>query len=326
MSTPTKASHGVLIGALILAAWFHLGTLFLSSLFAYFVLRQLGAVTRRKWLAFIFFLIIVAGMGYAAGYFARTAWIALPEIADSSIPSATAWAEKRNIELPFTDFETLKTYVVDSLKAEIHYLRNVAQFAGTVSTVLLLILIGIVIASSLFFGSQIDAYQTAGNPRNLYSTCAAEIGTRFRDFYRSFATVMGAQITISFINTVLTAVFVLVIGLPHAALVIAVTFLCGLLPIVGNLISNAIIVFLAATLSLKFALASLVFLVAVHKLEYFLNSKIIGGRIRNPVWLTLLGLVIGEELMGIPGMILAPVVLNYLRVEMSKIEVRASVT
>ena len=77
---------------------------------------------------------------------------------------------------------------------------------------------------------------------------------------------------------------------------------------------------------MKFALASLVFLVAVHKLEYFLNSKIIGGRIRNPVWLTLLGLVIGEELMGIPGMILAPVVLNYLRVEMSKIEVRASVT
>jgi predicted PurR-regulated permease PerM len=60
--------------------------------------------------------------------------------------------------------------------------------------------------------------------------------------------------------------------------------------------------------------------VVVHKLEYFLNSKIIGARIRNPIWLTLLGLIIGEKLMGIPGMILSPVVLNYLRVEMSKIE------
>ena len=74
-------------------------------------------------------------------------------------------------------------------------------------------------------------------------------------------------------------------------------------------------------MSVKIALAALVFLVAIHKLEYFLNSKIIGGWTRNPVWLTLIGLIIGEIVMGIPGMILAPVVLNYVRVEMSKIEV-----
>jgi predicted PurR-regulated permease PerM len=52
-----------------------------------------------------------------------------------------------------------------------------------------------------------------------------------------------------------------------------------------------------------------------------LNSKIIGSRIRNPVWLTLIALIIGERLMGIPGLILAPVVLNYLRVEMLTVEV-----
>src|ERR1700730_14200944 len=139
MSTPTKVSYGVLIGALLLAAWFHLGTLFLSSLFAYFVLRQLGAITRRKWLAFVLFLTVVAGIVNTAGYFARAAWVALPEIADSSIPSATAWAEKRNIELPFTDFETLKTFLIDQLKAEIHYLNNVAHVAGAVTTLLVLI-------------------------------------------------------------------------------------------------------------------------------------------------------------------------------------------
>jgi predicted PurR-regulated permease PerM len=59
----------------------------------------------------------------------------------------------------------------------------------------------------------------------------------------------------------------------------------------------------------------------IHKLEYLLNSKIIGERINNPVWLTLVALIIGERLMGIPGLILAPVVLNYLRVEMLTIEV-----
>jgi predicted PurR-regulated permease PerM len=148
-----------------------------------------------------------------------------------------------------------------------------------------------------------------------------QISARFRDFYYSFATVMGAQITISIINTFLTALFVVIVRLPYAPLVIAVTFLCGLLPIVGNLISNVIIVCLAFTISFKVALIALGFLIAIHKLEYFLNSKIIGDRIRNPIWLTLLALIIGERLMGIPGMVLAPVVLNYLRLELSKVAV-----
>jgi predicted PurR-regulated permease PerM len=151
-----------------------------------------------------------------------------------------------------------------------------------------------------------------------------QVAQRFRDFYRSFATVMGAQITISLINTSLTALFVVIIRLPYAPLVIAVTFLCGLLPIVGNLISNVIIVGLAFTISFKVAVIALGFLIAIHKLEYFLNSKIIGDRIRNPIWLTLLALIIGERLMGIPGMVLAPVVLNYLRLELSKVEVQSA--
>jgi predicted PurR-regulated permease PerM len=37
----------------------------------------------------------------------------------------------------------------------------------------------------------------------------------------------------------------------------------------------------------------------------------------------LLGIVIGEKLMGIPGMILAPVVLHYIKVEASKNKVTA---
>ena len=111
MSTPIKVSYGVLIATLIVAAWLHLGTLLLAAFFSYFTLRKLHAVTKRKWLSLILFVICLVGIAYAAGYFTRAAWQALPDIADSSIPSATAWAEKRNIELPFTDFETLKAFL-----------------------------------------------------------------------------------------------------------------------------------------------------------------------------------------------------------------------
>ena len=131
---------------------------------------------------------------------------------------------------------------------------------------------------------------------------------------------MGAQLLISLINTVATAVFVLSTGLlPYAGIVIPLTFIFGMLPIVGNLLSNTLIVGIAFGLvSPQMALGALVFLVVIHKLEYLLNSKIIGGRILHPMWLTLIGLILGEYLMGIPGVILAPVILNYLKVEGSR--------
>ncbi|HWI58850.1 MAG TPA: AI-2E family transporter, partial [Bacillota bacterium] len=160
-------------------------------------------------------------------------------------------------------------------------------------------------------------------PNNLYSLCSEQIARRFGTLYRSFVTVMGAQIIISAINTALTAIFVAAAQLPYAVVVVGVTFLCGLLPVVGNLVSNTIIVGIGFTVSPKMALIALVFLVVIHKLEYFLNSSIVGWRIRNPLWLTLLGLLVGERLMGVPGMILAPVILNYLRLEGSQIEVKA---
>ena len=114
---------------------------------------------------------------------------------------------------------------------------------------------------------------------------------------------------------------VAIVGANGAGKTTLVRCICGLLPVLGNLISNTIIVGISFTISPKMALAALIFLVVIHKFEYFLNSKIIGDRIKNPVWLTLLGLILGEKLMGVPGMILAPIILNYLKVEASKIEV-----
>ena len=325
MVTPTRLSYGVLALTIALAGLLHLGAPLLVILFSYFALRQLYSLTKRKWLALILFSIVVAGIVAAGAYFARAAILALPDVADTSIPSASAWAQKRQIELPFTDFESLRQVVTDALGQEAHYLRNVANFARSAAAVLAFSVLGIVAAGSLFLKTGLDPHRVTHRVKNnLYSICCDEVSTRFRDFYRSFATVIGAQIMISLINTLLTAIFLLAVRLPHAPLLIAITFLCGLVPIAGNLVSNTVIVFVALTVSLKLAISAFVFLVLIHKLEYFLNSKIIGDRIRNPVWLTLIALIIGEQLIGIPGLILAPVVLNYLRVEMLTVEVPVS--
>jgi predicted PurR-regulated permease PerM len=324
MITPTRLSYVLLVLTLVLAGVLHLGPPLLVIFFSYFALRQLYSLTKKRWLALVLFVVLVLGIAAAAVYFTRAAIRALPDVADTSIPSASAWAQKRQIELPFTDFESLRAVVIDALKEEADYLRSVAQFAGSTVSALVFSIIGLVAAASLFLRATFDAQRDADvEPTNMYSAYTKEVAARFRGFYASFATVIGAQLTISLINTALTGVFVVAARLPHAPLLMAVTFLCGLVPIVGNLVSNTIIVFIALTISLKLAVGALIFLVVVHKLEYFLNSKIIGGRIHNPIWLTLIALVIGERLMGIPGLILAPVVLNYLRVELLKAEVPA---
>lgn len=321
MITPVRFSYAVLALTIVLAGALRLGPPLLIVFFSYFALHQIYFFTKKRWLALVLFILLVLGIATAAIYFTRAAILALPDVADTSIPSASAWAQKRQIELPFTDFESLRAMVIDALKQEAHYLRNVAHFAGSTVTALLFSIIAIVAAVSLFFRAAFDPQRGAPSVKNnLYAVCTDEVAARFRDFYGSFATVMGAQITISLINTALTGLFVVATRLPNAPLLIGITFLCGLIPIVGNLVSNTIIVFLALTISLKLAIGALVFLIVVHKLEYFLNSKIIGDRIRNPVWLTLIALVVGERLMGVPGLILAPVVLDYLRVEMLKIE------
>src|SRR4030095_5749032 len=151
MITPTRLSYGVLAATIILAGLLHLGVPLLVVLFSYFALRQLYFLTKRKVLALILFVVVVAGIGTAAVFLTRAAFLALPDVADTSIPSASAWAQKRQIELPFTDFESLRAVVIEPLKQEAHYLRNVAHFARSTTTLLVFSIIGIVAAVSLFF-------------------------------------------------------------------------------------------------------------------------------------------------------------------------------
>ena len=325
MSRPARISVAFVAGMFVLVGWLHLGTPLLAALFSFFALHRL-CFARRKWLAVLLFAVLVVAGAYAIGHFLNQAVVALPKVAEKAIPSIITYAESQGVELPFSDYQSLKGMAMDTAKEQFHYVGNVANVAKGVTRQMVFLLIGLVIAVSVFLNSQMDLDRGKHAIRdNLYSLVCEEIAARFDALYHSFARVMGAQLIISGINTALTSVFVLMVALPHAFVVIGVTFLCGLLPVIGNLISNTIIVGIAFTVSPKTALGALTFLVVIHKLEYFLNSKIIGDRIKNPVWLTLIGLIVGEKLLGLPGMILAPVVLHYLKMEGSKIEVKTPV-
>ncbi len=137
----------------------------------------------------------------------------------------------------------------------------------------------------------------------------------------AFWQVATAQVRISLINTAATGIFLLGIlpllgvHLPLTKTLIAVTFFAGLLPVIGNLISNTAIFVIALNVSVIAAVGALLFLIVIHKLEYFINAKIVGSRINARVWELLIAMVIMERLLGIVGVVAAPVFYAWLKAE-----------
>jgi predicted PurR-regulated permease PerM len=157
-------------------------------------------------------------------------------------------------------------------------------------------------------------------PGSLMSFLYRFTEVRLRIFYFYFKRVMGGQFIISAINTAISSVVIIALGLRHPYIMISIVFLCGLFPIVGNLVSNSVLVITAfVSIGLWGAGICLILLIVIHKLEYFLNSKIIGGMVRLPMTVSLAALIFFEVLLGIPGLILAIPLTLFARHELEHI-------
>jgi hypothetical protein len=154
-----------------------------------------------------------------------------------------------------------------------------------------------------------------------------EGGQRMSTLAQAFRGVVFAQVKISAVNTALTGIYLaavlpmLGVHLPLTKTMIAVTFFAGLLPIIGNIISNSVIVIVSLSTSFEVALGSLAFLVVVHKLEYFLNARIVGGEIKAAAWELLCAMLLFEAAFGVPGLVAAPIFYAYLKAELIRLEI-----
>ena len=141
-------------------------------------------------------------------------------------------------------------------------------------------------------------------------------------FAHAFSRIATAQVKISAVNTTLTGIYLLVvlplfgIRVPFATTLVIVTFLCGLIPVLGNLISNTVITILSMGVSIGTAVASLTFLVVIHKLEYLINSRIVGGETDSQAWEILLAIIVGEAAFGVGGVVMAPIIYAFIKREL----------
>jgi predicted PurR-regulated permease PerM len=56
--------------------------------------------------------------------------------------------------------------------------------------------------------------------------------------------------------------------------------------------------------------------VVIHKFEYFLNARIVGGQIRANAWELLIAMLLMESVFGIAGIVAAPIFYAYIKSEL----------
>ena len=230
-----------------------------------------------------------------------------------ALDSTSLWLEARGaaglIPDPIRDVAHLKAAASAWLRA---HATELGRTGGELGRAVLHVAVGMAVGLLVFFRPR----------RDPEGPLALALGERLRRLVLAFEQIVFAQVKISAINTALTAVYLLLVlplvgvRLPLAGTLIAVTFLTGLLPVVGNLLSNTVIVLLSLGTSAWVAGASLVFLVVIHKLEYVVNARIVGGEIRAAAWELLLALFAFEAAFGVAGVVLAPIVYADLKREL----------
>lgn len=209
------------------------------------------------------------------------------------------------------DAHTFKEQATDWLRTHADELQVLGKEAGRVTAH---VLIGMVIGGMLAIRDAV-----AMDHFKPFARALAERGELFGD---AFKRVVFAQLRISAINTAVTGIYLTVIlplmgiHLPLVKTMIAITFVVGLIPVIGNLISNTMIVVVSLSHSLVVASASLIYLVVIHKFEYFLNARIVGGQIRANAWELLIAMLVMESAFGLAGVVAAPIYYAYIKAEL----------
>ena len=231
----------------------------------------------------------------------------MAQILEDARSTMPAWI----VDLLPENNEGLRATSIEWLREHSSELRNIGKEAGLA---LAHVLIGMII------GAMISLQQVC--PTTASGPLASALLERSRCFADAFRRIVFAQVRISALNTLLTAIYLALvlpmfdIHLPLTKTLIAVTFIAGLLPVIGNLISNTVIVIVSLAHSPHTAMLSLGFLVIVHKLEYFLNARIVGGQINAKAWELLIAMLLMEATFGLPGVVAAPIIYAWLKREL----------
>lgn len=311
--TAHRATDLAVAAALLLVLWVHLLGALVSALAAYVLYSSLiGVLGQRLPHRFAAAAALAATLAMVAAVLAGVAALVhatwaphgglpglltlLADILDRLHTTLPPWLASRIPE----SIADLQRIGADWLRTNAHALQ---RWGLSALRLLAQVVIGLVIGLLFAFDRKL-AFR---------APWAAEVQSALRTLAAAFANVVAAQVRIAAANAVFTGLFLLLalplagVHLPLASTLVVLTFVAGLIPIVGNLLSNGAILLVSLTVSPAVALAALCFLLAIHKLEYFLNAHFVGERTEVPPPVLLASMLVFEALFGPPGVLAAPI-------------------
>lgn len=267
-------------------------------------------------------IIFIGGFSYLFGWFVRMAknpnetMINIQSIIDSvsgTLPDSIK-------EYLPDDINEIKDTIVIYLKEHVFYLQSIIK---NTFHVLVILIVGMIIG--LIFGFQ-------ENQRNLkekeveYTPLTKALKMCLNRLTLVFQYVAISQVFIALFNATMTAIFLFIVlpifsvHLPFSKSLVIATFIFGLIPIIGNLIVNVLMFFVAFTVSFKIALVVLGYLILIHKVEYILNAKIVGSKIHAGICELLIAMLFFETLFGVSGLVFAPIFYAFIKLSLKEIK------
>jgi predicted PurR-regulated permease PerM len=319
------AAYVLTAAALCLVLGLHLLATLFAGLLVYSLVTTLAPALQRHvpgvhahWLVVVLLAILVVGvftLAIAAAVDFLTSKNGNPSVFFERL---TPLIEQAHAQLPQfivdrlpDDSAEMRTAVMDWLGEHTAQL----QVAGKQAVrVIVQLIIGIVLGAMLALHG--------AHERPTGGSLSVALNARAGHLVHAFRDVVFAQVKISALNTLFTGGFLLIglplfgISLPLAKTLVVLTFVVGLLPVIGNLISNTLIFVVALSHSLFVGIAALAFLIVIHKLEYFLNARLLGTRIQAFAWELLIAMLLMEALFGTAGLIAAPIYYAYVKREL----------
>ena len=317
---PYLVGYAFMIGFAVTLSVIHLMVFAISFLFLYFIsdfmtrdVRRIVPFAPKALLFSLLYILVISGIIVITYKVVPMMLKNFPELSNQlqvQIVKELKEASHR-WDLPaYIDVDELKGSILKASTGILQFLANslTPLYKGVVQFIFAL-------AINLFFYLESDKVEEAftRDPNSLMTFIFKFIQIRLMIFYVYFRRVMGGQVIIALINTLISSVVIFALDLRHPFLMIFIVFFCGLFPVVGNLMSNSVLTINAFVATGTWGtVICVILLIGVHKLEYILNSKIIGGIVHLPMAISLGALIFSDVLLGIPGLILAiPLVLFF---------------
>lgn len=178
------------------------------------------------------------------------------------------------------------------------------EYATGTAHIIIFLLIGFLLAIIyLFERDDIEAWLGRLSKTSVQGTLARW----FRYVADAIAITVKMQVVVAVVNAIVTLPVLLFLGLPNIPMLFLLIFVTGLLPVVGNVISGAVLCYVAYTS--KGMWAVVIFMVTtfvLHKVEsYYLNPRLASEHVKLPGLVLVVSLLLFEQTFGFMGLFLS---------------------